>query len=180
MILFLNLNPLTKCTLCVEPNNNHGLHRCNSYPLPSDKLKRLKELKACTMCGKTSHLFDKCDFIFRSDCDHCHKKHFRFLCPFRSNARPAVAHNDGKRLDGSKNLYRRGPDKKVTGANYVEVKGFKEAESVETKCHIVCANFFQKNVIEIDSVLPTLTVCSDTDGSFIRGMFDLTRSKFPC
>ena len=139
-------NPLTKCTLCVEPNNNHGLHRCNSYPLPSDKLKRLKDLKACTMCGKTSHLFDKCDFIFRSDCDYCHKKHFRFLCPFRSNARPAVSHNNGDRLDSSKNLYRRGSDKKVTGVNCIEVKGVQEAESVETKCHIVCAIFFFKKM----------------------------------
>ena len=172
-------NPLRRCTLCAASHNDHGIHRCTKYPTPEDKLERLKVLKGCSMCGNLSHMYDKCRFKFRSECDHCNKWHFRFLCPFQS--KPSKFTKDkkvGKSVSNGKNSHQIGMgDKKVTGANCIAVSNENSLEGgseeeVETHCQIVCASYFQKNIVEIDSILPTFSISSSMDKSSIRGMYD--------
>jgi len=72
------------CSLCSENLQNretsHSTKDCRVYPTVDAKLKRLREINACTTCGLMNHKSVECKFVFSKKCFNCNGNHMTFLC----------------------------------------------------------------------------------------------------
>lgn len=78
-----NVNYKRQCVLCnsdKSSDDNHMLRDCPVYIDPSQKVERLKSLKACTRCSYRNHETKDCHFKFSSKCKGCAGNHFTYLC----------------------------------------------------------------------------------------------------
>ena len=70
------------CCLCFKDNaqHDHNLENCFVYKTPIQKVTRLTELSACTLCGFLNHDKDSCKMLNRLECRKCKGVHFTPLC----------------------------------------------------------------------------------------------------
>ena len=70
------------CPLCNKDkvDASHLLSNCKIYTTPEVRVKRLKEIEACTNCGYTSHTTAKCKVKFDNKCPKCQGEHLPHLC----------------------------------------------------------------------------------------------------
>ncbi len=73
-----------QCSLCVSDSPqtrvDHKLFQCKTYPEVNDKIKKLKQIKACLKCGYANHSTADCRYVFHQMCSFCSKLHSSFLC----------------------------------------------------------------------------------------------------
>ena len=175
-----NQNPFNCCSLCSD--SSHGINRCQSYPTPSDKLARLRKLNACESCANIGHTKDVCGFRFKKACSNCNKWHFSFLCPERKEEKNFKILNKNlspanSKLNSSSNANFKGKTKVNANLTTVLDRPDLPGDQAEATCYTVCANFFQKNLHDVDSVLSTCTI--KTKSKLVRSLYDLgSQSSF--
>lgn len=89
-----NFNPKIHCGLCHSLGDNkdfnHKIYKCEQFPSPQSKIRKLNELSGCTRCGFLNHTVDVCNYKFNDKCFNCNKYHFYFLCS--NNERNSISH----------------------------------------------------------------------------------------
>ena len=155
-----NYKPNQYCSLCSQPNRkvtSHSTYACRTYPAPTDKIKRLKDLGACEHCANMHNSAD-CNFAFKQACKHCSGKHYSFLC--RKAPEP-------KRDDGAKAFE---TNKRNSGKGFKS--GNKKPDTNQASVHASCTwiNSVEMDYTGDDAILPTFA-CS-INGRTIRGMRD--------
>ena len=72
------------CTLCSKKSGSkvtsHYTKDCPEFPDAESKVKQLKLMNACTLCGYANHSTANCHFKFHKNCLTCGKEHMSFLC----------------------------------------------------------------------------------------------------
>ena len=155
-------NPFDTCTLCVGAPD-HGINKCKKFPKARDKLSRLRSLSGCSRCGNIDHTTDGCKFRLKKSCIHCRKWHFSFLCP---------EDGDYANVNGFVSSQNKNQTRVKSSQNFVSVENsLPVSGDRETVCNVTCANYFQDNLENIDTVLPTFTV-EGKGASLIRGLYD--------
>ena len=77
---FIHRKPF--CTLCSDKikETSHLTKDCSVYKTPEAKVKRLRGLGACVICGYANHSSADCKFRFTKGCFNCGDNHMSFLC----------------------------------------------------------------------------------------------------
>jgi hypothetical protein len=106
------------CILCSSGSESNVTHKINQCPVFTDaaaKVKKLKELKACTKCGFTNHTNINCKFHFTQSCYKCKGWHYSYLCilPNVQNSSASGLSNTSKTSVGKKSMETK-PEKKST------------------------------------------------------------------
>ena len=66
---------------CFCKSTLHKNSKCDKYDSAQAKQDRIREIKLCCKCLKTSdHIANECDFRLKSGCYYCSKPHWSFLC----------------------------------------------------------------------------------------------------
>ena len=141
------------CNLCKGlkgVNNEHSMSRCERFKVTSEKLDRLKTIKACRKCGFDNHVDNDCKFKFKSPCKHCGELHFSFLCPNGASANIASSEDA---VDSESEL-------SATDL---------ETESVCEAANICCTQVYQTSDLN-GSILPTFV--AKIAGHTVRCLFD--------
>ena len=78
-----NSNKSLFCSLCSTQTDrvtNHATKDCTEYLSIESKIKRLKSINGCTLCGYSNHATNKCKFKFQKNCFSCNGPHMTYLC----------------------------------------------------------------------------------------------------
>lgn len=81
-----NSKPKNKSSKCVLCDEEHRASVCTKFPTPTDKIKRLNDLKICDKCMLRNHTGVNCKFKFKFKCTCGSDKHYSFLCPKANNS----------------------------------------------------------------------------------------------
>ena len=154
-------NPFDTCPLCCD--SSHGIHRCQTYRTPSEKVKILQKLGLCTLCANP-HLSDNCTWHFKNNCRHCNARHYSFLCLKLNPAGKVQTKIGVSKADCAAPKSNKKPGASSTEGNSSKIK-------VETKSNLVAAFSGQTKVDSYASVLGTFT-CRDIAQRNLRGLWD--------